>query len=104
MTIEIVELNSVLSILHFFKLFFSGSWREGEVKKIFTSTRKWMISYYWTWKASAEMLFFIFLEKHRILIVPSGSDNVQVEFVGKAGNLAKWNFCLHKETRRTAVG
>lgn len=35
------------------------------------------------------MLFFIFLEKHRILIVPSGSDNVQVEFVGKAGNLAK---------------
>lgn len=35
------------------------------------------------------MLFFIFLVKHRILIVPSGSDNAPVEFVGKAGDLAK---------------
>lgn len=35
------------------------------------------------------MLFFIFLVKHRILFVPAGSDNIPVEFVGKAGDLVK---------------
>lgn len=35
------------------------------------------------------MLSFILLVKHRILIVPSGSDNIAAEFVWRAGDLVK---------------